>query len=314
LIFWAPFQDKVIPTADYYAWLAKQWSELGVRMVAVTSSQHSPEEVRNYLVEHPMPGVSLAMDSSFRTYNDYNLSTTGYGLPRILLLDVDGKVTWEGDPGLLRGRGWAEGDGQTFFDGAISNLVETRMLREVVASIPMLDAAEASLKTGNFRQALGFCAKLADLDASWASEVQTARTLRTRIEAIGISLPIRARKAEMSGYPLDAQALLDLGVNQFSNTPIGDLCAERLKALSKSRVLRDARSAWKQLEKAAAEAARGREASRIIPYLDQAIARDQCAQVTAAHAAMREALLDYGTEALAEIWQRLQPSAEIGTE
>jgi len=314
LIFWAPYQDKVIPTTAYYAWLAKQWSELGVRMVAVTSSQHSPEEVRDYLLEHPMPGVSLAMDSFFRTYKDYNLSTTGYGLPRILLLDVDGKVTWEGDPGLLRGRGWAEGDGQTFFDGAISNLVETRMLREVVEAMPTLAAAEASLKTGNFRQAIGFCAKLADLDASWASEVQKARTLRTRIEAIGAALPIRARQAEVSGYPLDAQALLELGVNQFSNTPIGVLCAERLKTLSKSKVLREARSAWKQLEKAATEASRGREASRIIPYLDRAIARNQCAQVTAAHTAMLEALLDYGTEALAESWQRLQPTAEIETE
>ncbi|MBI4759018.1 MAG: hypothetical protein HY783_08500 [Chloroflexi bacterium] len=41
-----------------------------------------------------------------KTYDAYFLGAEGFGLPRILLLDVDGSVVWEGDPGFKVGVGW----------------------------------------------------------------------------------------------------------------------------------------------------------------------------------------------------------------
>ena len=308
LIFWAPFQDEVIPTTDYYAHLAEQWSELGVKVVVVASAQHSLTDVQNYLAEHPMPGVDIAMDAAFRTYKDYNLSSRGYGLPRIILLDVDGKVAWEGDPGLRRGRGWSKGDGETFFDGALSNLVEMRMLREVIAAAENLSIAKQALARGDFKLALESCSKLTELDADWAPSVQQARSLQIRIGAIANQLIIDAREQELRGYPLLAEAMLQLGVEQFSGSNAIDLCQERLKELNKSSSLRNARAAWKNLSKAADEAKRQRELSRIIAHLDSAIKRDQSAQITEAHQLMREALLDDGAEAVLNVWLKIQPT------
>src|SRR6185436_18945711 len=55
-----------------------------------------------------------------------------FQLPRVLLLDVDQRVAWEGDPGLERGAEWKAGD-PSYLDAPLQELVARRHLRETKA-------------------------------------------------------------------------------------------------------------------------------------------------------------------------------------
>ena len=48
-----------------------------------------------------------------------------FGMPRMLLLDKQGRVVFEGDPGLKAGRGWKPEDGPTFVDAALEKLLRS---------------------------------------------------------------------------------------------------------------------------------------------------------------------------------------------
>ncbi|MCH2112638.1 MAG: hypothetical protein MK213_07250, partial [Planctomycetes bacterium] len=189
IVFWAPYQDKLIPTTAYYVHLANKWNELGIQFQVVVSGQHLRSEVEAWLEKHPMKDLPIAMDGNFKTYQDYCLSAEGYGLPRLILLDVDGTVAWEGDPGFRLGQGWHPGDSDTFFDGALANLVEQRHLRKLVELTPLLESSRKAFDRGMIRKAIETIKPLAELDASWATEVRQARNLLAEIESAGNQLP-----------------------------------------------------------------------------------------------------------------------------
>ncbi len=310
LIFWAPYQDQAIPTTEYYGELARRWNPLGMVFLAVVSSQHGPKEVRAYLKLHPMPGVRVVMDHAFETYGAYNLGAKGFGLPRILLLDVDGTVVWEGDPGFKIGVGWQPGSGETFLDGPLQTLADQRRLRELSVHVRDLERGRLLYRSGRFHDALQALAALAGLDgAEFAPEVQEARRLRTRIEAEGAQLPSLAEEALRQGHPLRAEALLQTARTEFAGLPIAALAEERYAALEKDASLRAARRAWKEFARAAKDASRGRDQATILGRLDKAAAlATELPEVQEAYQALKDALFgDSWAKALPKVWQGLQP-------
>ncbi len=310
LIFWAPYQDEVIPTTEYYSHLVEEYGELGLNFLAVVSSQHSPAEVRAYLEQHPMPGVAVAMDRASKTYNAYNLRAEGYGLPRILVLDVDGSVVWEGDPGFKIGVGWDPLSGETFLDGPLLDLVERRRLRELARLRGRVAVAENLLEQGQIKGALDALRPLVALDADFEPEVAAAKTLQVKIEGIGIQLPVAAAAAVEAGYPMQALLHLRTCVEQFGGTPTGDLAGERLRKLEKDKVARAAKRAWTFFEKAVADAERGRDRARILGNLDKARLASESPEVQEAYTALRKALDTSGAAAVPPRWQELQPRCD----
>ncbi len=306
LIFWAPYQDKVIPSAAFYSHLWEQWAPLDFHFIVVSSGQHSPQETKDWLQKHPMPGLPVAMDISFLNYPRYNLGVGGFGLPRILLLGPGGKVVWEGDPGLTHGAGWKEGDSETYLDTAIEDLAEACSLEDLQRLAPQIPIAHQLLAQGKLKETLLAISELADLDAKDIPEIFEARRIRNEIEALGATLPQQAQTMQEEGYPMTAEFFLHFGATEFPGTATGALCAARLKALQKSPSFRKARKAWKALERAVKLAAsKADDRQRIEDYLSRASIDCDVRQTREALQALREGL---SSNSLPAIWADIQPN------
>ena len=312
LAFWTPHQEELIPTAAYYQYLAESWRALGIRVAVVASNSETPATIELWLAERPMPDVAVLRDSRFTLYPKYKVGNGGWEIPRVLLIDVDGKVAWEGDPNLRLNIGWEpERPVQTPVDVALEALVERRHLRELEQYAPRLDEARALFQDRAWRAALEMLAPLADLEADFDPRVQEARELRRVIEAEGTELPVRAEAAQETGRPLLAHLLLTRAQQEFPGTAVADLAAPRLRRLERSAEYKDAMRAWREFERAAQAAERGKEPGDVLGFLDKAAALSGCTEVVAAHAALKEALLgDGGGAAVAALWPTLQPSRD----
>ncbi|HEX9793084.1 MAG TPA: family 16 glycoside hydrolase [Planctomycetota bacterium] len=314
LLFWSLNQDRIIPTAEYYAWLARRYEAYGYHFLLVVSSEDSAKVVREYLEQHPMPGVALAMDSSVQTFHAFNLKADGWGLPRNLVLDVDGAVIFEGDPGLKAGLGWDPLDEvETFLDGPLEDLLDTRRLKEIAALDGVLESGQALFEAGRLREALAVLEPLADLPADFDPEVRSARDLRGRIGTLGHALLVGADQALAAGRPLQAAALLEKASLEFANSATGDQAGANLKKLVKDARHKAATKSWRALEKAAGLADRGRDAGDVRTQL-QLAEGSGVAEIDAALAALGEALAGGGTAAMLQVWNGLQPRAELPEE
>jgi len=95
----------------------------GLAVVVVCDAGTSEEALRAHLTSHPLPGATVALDASGATYETFFVKAGFFGIPRALLLDRDGKVVFEGDPGLRSGAEWKPEDGPTFVDDALTKLL-----------------------------------------------------------------------------------------------------------------------------------------------------------------------------------------------
>src|SRR6185503_12312109 len=95
------------------------------------------------------------------TFTEYAIDR--FNLPRLLLLDIDGKVVWEGDPGFTSGAPWAAGQ-ETFLDVPLTDLIEKRKLKELIGwtkqwnerAVPALAAGDVTTALPILRQSKGF--------------------------------------------------------------------------------------------------------------------------------------------------------------
>ena len=308
LIFWAISQDEVIPTTGYYQHLASEFGPLGVEFLVVVNSEHAVGEVRGYLDRHPMPGVRVALDDEFRTYNAYNVKPGGFGLPRLLLLDVDGRVTWEGDPGFRSGEKWSPGK-ESYFDAPLSQLIKKRSLRELAAERGRLERARALLDEGRAAEAWTELQPLAELRARFDPDGRAAAELSDLLEAEAQRLPEKAHEAAAAGRPLLAEAMLR-EASAFAHLASAEEASAQLKKLRRERDFKSAQKAWKSLVKAAQLAEKGSDPAKIAKQLDAAAGSDGL-EVTEALAALRAALEEGGAEIFLARWHELQPQVRV---
>ena len=123
LAFWSPNQDRVIPTAALYAHLAASGQPYDMATVLVCDAGTRPGDLQAHLAEHPIPGAHIGIDVPNVTFDAYYIKQGHHGMPRVLLLDRDGLVTFEGDPGLKSGVGWKAGEA-TYLDGPLERLLK----------------------------------------------------------------------------------------------------------------------------------------------------------------------------------------------
>ena len=110
LVFWSPSQDQQVLTTGYLRHLLDLSAGSDLETIAVCDWVTETQEVKDYLLEHPLPGVRVAIDDNGQTYDSYFVKAGHHGYPRILLIDRAGNVQFEGSLGLPGGREWQEGD------------------------------------------------------------------------------------------------------------------------------------------------------------------------------------------------------------
>jgi len=92
-------------------------------MLVICDPSTTKSSLATHLNDHPLEGATIALDATGKTYRDFFLKPGFFGMPRILLLDKNGKVTFEGDPGLRKGEIWKPADGPTYVDAALDKLL-----------------------------------------------------------------------------------------------------------------------------------------------------------------------------------------------
>lgn len=313
IVFWSQVQEEVIPTGAYYAHLAKTYAEFDMKWVVVIGGEHKRGQIDGMLRANPMPGAHIAHDASFEFYKSTHVVPGGWGLPRILVLDVDGEVVWEGDPGLVPGRGWKEGDGETYLDGPIKEIIEKRRLKEIQEYASELPKARRLAQAGLLAQAWSAIRPLAELDAAFSPTVQSARDLRDFLEGAGSQLLADAEEQAASGYPMRAAALLEKVSTDFAGTSTGDLAAGRLVELLKNADYRAVKKAWRSMDKAFKNAERDKPAAELLPDLDAALAASELPEIAVVREKLRDALFSDGSAGFLAAWKQHSPEGYLQT-
>ncbi|MFT5287044.1 MAG: tetratricopeptide (TPR) repeat protein, partial [Planctomycetota bacterium] len=130
LVMWSIRQNETIRIDRWLQKLQEQYSNVGLRILSVCSIEDKAK-LKGYLEGAKFPG-SIALDGPVAdlgdTFDDYSILS--FNLPRLILIDIDGKVVWEGDPGFSAGRRWKPG-AETYLDAPLDELIAGRNLAEL---------------------------------------------------------------------------------------------------------------------------------------------------------------------------------------
>ena len=110
LVFMSTQQNALVPVDGWLMQLADEMSAIDLA-ITVVFSPNDQDAIEGFLEEHPLPGdvgidarPDTGIGESFQTF-----FIDRFNLPRVLLLDLDQKVIWEGDPGVILGNGLVTG-------------------------------------------------------------------------------------------------------------------------------------------------------------------------------------------------------------
>jgi hypothetical protein len=186
LVLWSIEQNELIPLHEWLADLAQRFGPSGLEIVSV-ASPNDDAAIDAYLKEHRFPG-SVAVD--FREgvgVGETNKAffTPRFNLPRILLLDIDQKVVWEGDPGFKIGEKWGSGL-DSFVEAPLQELIAKRKLDQLRAWMAAWqERGAAELHAGELEKALPRMLEARELDGR---VVPLAYDVQRKLEALEAAL------------------------------------------------------------------------------------------------------------------------------
>ena len=128
LVFASIPQNDLIPIHEWLNELSRKHKNAGLRTLTVFSP-NDKDAIASYLKSHFFPG-SVGVDARpnpgiGQTFETYFLDR--FNLPRLILIDLNGKVVWEGYPGFRSGEGWRPGL-ESYLDDPLGELIEKRNL------------------------------------------------------------------------------------------------------------------------------------------------------------------------------------------
>ena len=182
LVFWSIQQNEMLPLHGWLSELARKHEDIGLEIVSVVSAEDKAA-IGEYLASKPFPG-SVCVDRYRRkgyghVFEQYAIPD--FGLPRVYLLDIDQKVTWEGDPGFRIGTTWSAGM-ETYIDSPIEDLAAKRKLRELKTWLVDWESTKEALHDGDIETAVPVLRKAYELDPRYCEAVKEARLRLDRIE------------------------------------------------------------------------------------------------------------------------------------
>lgn len=123
LAFWSPAQDRVIPCTGWLRAVLARGAAARLAVVVLCDAGTAAADLQRHLAEHPLPDAHVAIDATGASYDAFFVKPGFFGMPRLVVLDPDGVVVFEGDPGLRAGVGWRAEDGPTYADAALDKLL-----------------------------------------------------------------------------------------------------------------------------------------------------------------------------------------------
>ena len=240
-------QNDLLPLEDWLQDLHTNWGAAGLETVAIFSALDN-DKVDNYLASHPFPGFvcvdSLGEGGIGLTFDDYAIDR--FNLPRTLLVDVNGEVVWEGDPGFTMGSPFMPGY-STYLDSPLRELMEARRLPEHRVWRTKWIRAKEQINLGNFADTLDVLREAADFDPEVDAEVARAKAM---IDAImrEASSPIDAGTSIIERDAAPALAvLLDWGA--LLGVTLDKKTTKKISSLKKDQGYRDWTKAVKECER-----------------------------------------------------------------
>lgn len=189
LVFMSIQQNEQIPVNDWLDELNKKYSDVGLEIITIAMALDS-RELPEYIKKKKFPG-SVAVDSTTRNFLGNTFTAFGiekFGMPRVVLLDVDHRVKWEGDPGLKAGEPWTAGK-ETYLDAPLDEMVSSRKLREVHKwHRDWTEKALPALRDGDYISAAPVLKAARAFDASADEFVISAQNKLSVVEAALTSL------------------------------------------------------------------------------------------------------------------------------
>lgn len=209
-VMWSVEQNDAIPIDGYLRQLAQSFEGSGLKVVNLLAFWNEPV-AEAYLQAHAFPG-SVGLDTPTQAEKNFGITferfdVVRFQLPRFLLLDIDGKVAWEGDPGFAKGQGW-NGE-ESLLDVPLRELVAKRRLTEFTAWRKGWPAARAALARGEFAEAVPALKAAGQFDATVSAEVAEASALVATIEGAAAGLDALGEKLKAEAREPALEVLID---------------------------------------------------------------------------------------------------------
>jgi tetratricopeptide (TPR) repeat protein len=210
VVLWSIQQNELVRIDEWLRELAEKHASLGLEIVAIESANDA-DTGEAYLQTHPIPG-SVGIDKRSKpgigdTFELYSVDR--FNLPRLLLLDIDGKVAWEGDPGFTRGDPWAAGK-ESFLDAPFADLIEKDKLEALAAWIAKWKATGAdAIHKGNLDAALPILREARTLPEGRVESVDQARAKLGSLEGALESIPATIASFTRDGVEPALAPLMD---------------------------------------------------------------------------------------------------------
>jgi len=186
VVLWSRKQNETIPLHQWLADLQKRTADIRLQFLCVAENGELPP-LEEYVKSKPFPG-SVLIDqhqpwkAGFgETFDAYSIGSR-YNLPRLLLLDVDHRVVWEGDPGFPPGHKWKPGE-EDYLKTPLEELERKRNLRRLYAWLeewPKL--GPPALGEGDLAAALPLLQEARTLPGELFADVDDARLTLSTLE------------------------------------------------------------------------------------------------------------------------------------
>ncbi len=212
LVFFSVVQNETVPTDKWLMALGEALDSIDLAITIICSPNDKPRMAK-YMQDHPLPG-DVAIDARPETgigltFEQYSLEQ--FGLPRILLLDLDGKVIWEGDPGVIPGGGLAPGF-ETYLDTPMRELIARRKLTEAARWIADWESrGSALLHDGEFRQVLALLKSAEEFDSSVFPVMDRALSQMRAVSSALEALSSTSETFQQAGTSPALEVLLEWG-------------------------------------------------------------------------------------------------------
>lgn len=255
LAFWDVNVNEAMPLDGWLRHLDRRHGAVGLEILSVVSPNDA-ERIEEYLQKVDVPGrVALDAREGFgigETYEDFSIDR--FNLPRMLLLDLDHRVVWEGDPGFSIGRGWVEAEG-SFVDAPLDELIARRQLDRLVPWRERFARAREDLRAGRFADAVGILLEAEAFDPRFDPDVRSAVTALEAVRASIASIGVTAEGLTREGADPALDTLLDWGATVGAT--LNPREKKNLRDVLESRASKD----WGRATKAVADwLKRGRRA------------------------------------------------------
>ncbi len=260
-VLWSIDQNELVPIDAWLRYLAETYANVGLRMVSVCSP-NDDKRLAEYLAAHPLPGavgVDLRVDGSVGIGQTFERAfIRRFNLPRVLLIDVDGRVVWEGDPGFAIGEP-AVAPFKSYLDAPLAELIEQRRLGALAAWRSRWQKAAPGLAAaGDLAGLLPLLREARALDAPFDPDARAAVARLALVEAAQADLAATAEAWVAEG----AAPAFDLFVREWLPALGGTVPRDATKAVQAAQKHKSV-AHFERALKAAAKAARAADPAAV---------------------------------------------------